>query len=87
MNDKETVNERRERENAERIAEYQRATARPRVATREDIIGPSRDLFERRKQEESERMDAHRRAQTVALLTRTLGRTPTDAEIASALAR
>ena len=61
MND-ETLNERRARENAARIAAHQRATARTPVPTREDVIGPSRDLLARRKTEEAQRIDAHERA-------------------------
>jgi hypothetical protein len=49
--------------------------------------GGSFALFERRKQEDDARIAAARRAEAVALLTRTLGRTPTNDEIAVALAR
>ena len=48
MENNETVNERRARENAARIAEHQRITARPRVAQHDDFFKESLTLHQRK---------------------------------------
>ena len=66
--------------------ERRRATAAPQVNDARNSAGRF-DLIERRKQQEQERIEAHKRAEVVSLLTRTKGRAPTEAEIAVALKR
>lgn len=83
----ETTNERRTRENAERLAEHKRSTARPSVPTRDDIILPTFDSYAAREQENNDRVTAARRADASKFLQLKLGRTPTEAEITSVLER
>ena len=73
----ETVNERRARENAERIAAHKRATAITPVPTRDELVAPTRSLYDRRKVEEAatmaefyiERAESLRRQQKLGPLT------------------
>jgi hypothetical protein len=58
---------------------------RPFVTRRDDVA--HFPLADRRREEDDARIAAARRAEAVSLLTRTLGRTPTDDEVANALAR
>jgi hypothetical protein len=87
MDSNETVNERRARENAARIAGHQRITARPSVPTRESVIADTRTLYERKEAEGADRIATVRRSQAVDLLRRTLLREPTSAEVDAALER
>jgi hypothetical protein len=58
---------------------------RPFVTRRDDVA--HFPLADRRREEDEARIAAARRAEAVSLLTRTLGRTPTEAEIVEALKR
>ena len=68
--------------NAERERRLQNAA--PQVNDERSNTGRF-GLAERRAQEDAERIAAAMRGQVVALLTRTLGRSPNQAEIAEAL--
>jgi len=57
------------------------------VPTRDDIMKPTYTLHERRKAQDQDRIEAHKRAEVISLLTRTKGRAPTEAEISVALKR
>jgi hypothetical protein len=89
MNENETVNERRVRENAARIAAIQqgRAVGRPTVPTRDDIVLPTFDDYNAREAANAETIAKVQRAQTIDWMTRKLGRVPTEAEITSAMQR
>ena len=77
----ETVNERKARESAERIAAHKQATARPTLPTRDDLTDARHTDYTTRRNEEEGRVEAFRRAQIADFLRRKLGRVPTPAEI------
>jgi hypothetical protein len=86
-NEQEDLGTRRARENAARLAEHQRVTARPIVTRRDDVVLPTLTDSNRRAAEDAATVASVQRAQTVDWLTRKLGRAPSEAEIASATTR
>lgn len=85
MNENETVNERRARENAERIAAHQKMTARPTVVTRDEIVLPTFVDYDRKEAENADRVKAAQRADAIKFWTLKYGVAPSDAQLAQML--
>ena len=65
MDHNETINERKARESAERLAQFQRDTARPRVPTRDDFVMPTFGDYHRKEAANDERMAAVERQKQI----------------------